>query len=165
MLIKATKLAAEKHLLLSNLTSTLKTTIGKTLSTEFQNLTKESRHSSTFGGIGAGAEGEDDQDLATAPPPPLCPLFHQLMKGSSPCKTPKRRAKPPSETPIPAPSSSGEREKVADWQKLFHELPFASLTVSTLGATPQEQAESGAHNECLHAAPKQNKQYTLSTNL
>ena len=71
MLIKATKLAAEKHLLLSNLTSTLKTTIGKTLSTEFQNLTKESRHSSTFGGIGAGAEGEDDQDLATAPPPPL----------------------------------------------------------------------------------------------
>ena len=71
MLIKATKLAAEKHLLLSNLTSTLKTTIGKTLSTEFQNLTKESRHSSTFGGIGAGAEGEDDQDFATAPPPPL----------------------------------------------------------------------------------------------
>ena len=69
MLIKATKLAAEKHLLLSNLTSTLKTTIGKTLSTEFQNLTKESRHSSTFGGIGAAAEGEDDQDLATAPPP------------------------------------------------------------------------------------------------
>ena len=87
------------------------------------------------------------------------------MKGSSPCKTPKRRAKPPSETSILAPSSSGEREKVAVWQKLFHKLPFASLTVSTLGATPQEQAESVAHNECLHAAPKQNKQYTLSTNL
>ena len=68
MLIKAAKLAAEKHLLLSNLTSTLKTTIGKTLSTEFQNLTRESRHSSAFGGIGAAAEGEDDEDLATAPP-------------------------------------------------------------------------------------------------
>ena len=70
MLIKAAKLAAEKHLLLSNLTSSLKTTIGKTLSTEFQNLTKESRHSSAFGGIGAAAEGEDDEDLATTPPPP-----------------------------------------------------------------------------------------------
>ena len=70
MLIKAAKLAAEKHLLLSNLTSSLKTTIGKTLSTEFQNLTKESRHSSAFGGIGAAAEGEDDEDLATANPPP-----------------------------------------------------------------------------------------------
>ena len=68
MLIKAAKLAAEKHLLLSNLTSSLKTTIGKTLSTEFQNLTKESRHSSAFGGIGAAAEGEDDEDLATGPP-------------------------------------------------------------------------------------------------
>ena len=87
MLIKAAKLAAEKHLLLSNLTPTLKTTIGKTLSTEFQKLTKESRHFSAFGGIGAAAEGEDDEDLATAPappspPPPFCRLFHQLMKGS-----------------------------------------------------------------------------------
>ena len=43
-LIKATKLAAEKHLLPSNLTPTLKTTKGKTLFTEFQKLTKESRH-------------------------------------------------------------------------------------------------------------------------
>ena len=50
-----------------------------------------------------------------------------------------------------------KRENAAAWEKLFHELPFASPTVSTLGATPQEQAKSVAQNECLHAAPKQNK--------
>ena len=75
------------------------------------------------------------------------------MKGSSPWKTPKRCAKTPSETPLPAHSSSEERENAAAWQKLFHELPFASPTVSTLGATPQEKAESVAHNEWLRAAP------------
>lgn len=86
------------------------------------------------------------------------------MKGSSPWKTPKRCAKTPSETPFPAHSSSEERENAAAWQKLFHELPFASPTVSTLGATPQEKAESVAQNEWLHAAPKQSKRYALSTN-
>ena len=68
-LIKAAKLAAEKHLFLSNLTPTLKTTIKKTVSTEFQKLTKESRHFPSIGSIGAAVEGEDDEDLATAPPP------------------------------------------------------------------------------------------------
>ena len=111
-LIKAAKLEAEKHLLPSNLTPTLKTSKGKTLSSEFQKLTKESRHFSAFKGIGAVAEGKDDEDLATAPPP-LCCLFHQLMKGSSPWKTPKRCAKTPSETPLPAHSSSEERENAA----------------------------------------------------
>lgn len=109
-LLKAAKLAGEKHFLASNLTLTLKTTIGKTLSTEFHTLNKESRHFSAFGGIGAPAEGEDDEDLATALPPSLCLLFHQLIKGSSPCKTPKRCAKSHSETPLPAPSSSEERK-------------------------------------------------------
>ena len=151
-LIKAAKLEAEKHLLPSNLTPTLKTTKGKTLSSEFQKLTKESRHFSAFKGIGAVAEGKDDEDLATSPPPP-----------SSPWKTPKRCAKTPSETPLPAHSSSEERENAAAWQKLFHELPFASPTVSTLGATPQEKAESVAQNEWLPAAPKQSKRYALST--
>ena len=69
-LIKAAKLEAEKHLLPSNLTPTLITTKGKTLSSEFQKLTKESRHFSAFKGIGAVAEGKDDEDLATSPPPP-----------------------------------------------------------------------------------------------
>ena len=70
-LIKAAKLEAEKHLLPWNLTPTLKTTKGKTLSSEFQKLTKESRHFSAFKGIGAVAEGKDDEDLATSPPPQL----------------------------------------------------------------------------------------------
>ena len=70
-LIKAAKLEAEKHLLPSNLTPTLKTSKGKTLSSEFQKLTKESRNFSAFKGIGAVAEGKDDEDLATAPPPLL----------------------------------------------------------------------------------------------
>ena len=70
-LIKAAKLEAEKHLLPLNLTPTLKNTKGKTLSSEFQKLTKESRHFSAFKGIGAVAEGKDDEDLATSPPPPL----------------------------------------------------------------------------------------------
>ena len=76
-LIKAAKLEAEKHLLPSNLTPTLKTTKGKTLSSEFQKLTKESRHFSAFKGIGAVAEGKDDEDLATSPPPPAHRGRHQ----------------------------------------------------------------------------------------